>query len=86
MIEVSVHEDRVILLHHLAELGRDALRQMRCDATSDTNDLDVRNGAQLLEQIFESTITQHHRIATAHDDVADLGVLAQILERRFVLV
>ena len=86
MIEVRVHEDRVVLLHHLAELGRDALGQVRGDAAPDANDLDVRNRAQLLEQVLQPPIAQHHRIAATQDDVADLGVLAQILERRLVLV
>src|SRR5690349_6230924 len=76
----------MVLLHHLAELGRYALGEMRGDAAANADDLDVRYRSQLLEQILQSAIAQHHWIATAHDDVADLGVLAQILERRLVLI
>ena len=86
MIEVGVHEDRMVLLHHLAELGSDTLRQMRGNATSKSYDFDVRDRAQLLEQVLQTPVAQHHRIAAAHDDVADLRVFAQILERRLVLI
>ncbi len=86
VIEMRVHEDRVVLLHHLAEFRRNPLRKVRGDATSDPDDLDMRDRAKLLKEIFQSPVAQHHRIATAHDDVADLRVLAEILERRIVLI
>ena len=86
MIEVRVHVHRVVLLHHLAELRRDALRQVRGDAAPDADDLDVRNGAQILEQILEAPIAQHHRIAARHDDVANLRMLPDVLEGGVVLI
>src|SRR5439155_14906837 len=86
VIEVGVHEYRMIFLHHLAELRRDPFRQMRGNSASDADDLDVRNSAKLLEEILQSSIAQHHRVPAAHDYVADLGVLAQILKSRLVLI
>src|SRR6267154_2124242 len=59
---------------------------MRGNAAADPDDLDVRDRPKLLEEVLQSPIAQHHRIATAHDDVADFGVLAEILDRRIVLI
>ena len=50
------------------------------------DDLDVRDRAELLEDVLQPAVAQHHRVAAAQDHVADLGVLAQVLERRIVLV
>ena len=76
----------MVLLHHLAELRRDALGQVRRDAAADADDLDVRDRAQILEEILEAPVAQHHRIAAGHDDVANLRMLADVLERRVVLI
>ena len=59
---------------------------MRGNAASDADDLDVRNRAKLLEEILQSSVAQHHRVPAAHDYVADLGMLAQILKSRLVLI
>src|SRR2546423_8193054 len=76
----------MILLHHLAELWRYALRQVRGDATAQADDLDVRDGAQPLEDVLQPAVAQHHGIAAREDDVADLGMRGDVLERRLVLV
>src|SRR3954468_13323717 len=83
---MSVHVHRMVLPHHLAELVGDALRQMRGDAASDADDLDVWDRAQPLEDVLESAVREHHRIATRQDDVADLGMRGEVLERGVVLV
>ncbi len=76
----------MVPLDHLAELGRDPLGQMRRDAASDANDLDVRDRAQALEEILQPAVRQHHRVAAAQDDIADLGVRPQVGEGRVVLI
>jgi hypothetical protein len=86
VIEVRVHEDRMVLLDHLAELRRDTLRQVRGDPASDTNDLDVRDRAKLLEDVLQPPVAQHHGISAAQNHVADLGVLTEIRERRIELI
>ena len=86
MVEVGVHVDGMVLLDHLAELGRDARRQVRGDAAAEADDLDVRDLAQLLEEVLQPPIGQHHRVAARHDHVADLGMVGDVLEGRLVLV
>ena len=46
----------------------------------------MRNRAELLEDVLQSPVAQHHRIATAQNDVADLRVLAQVRECRVELI
>src|SRR5580704_19581872 len=83
---MRVHEHRMVSLHHLAELRRDALGEMTGDAAPDPDDLDVRYRAQGLEEVLETPVGQHHRVAAAQDDIADLAVRAKIRERGIVLI
>src|SRR5678815_5776608 len=76
----------MVLLHHLTEFRRDAGRQVRRDPTAEADNLDVRDLTQALEEVLEPPVGEHHRVAARHDHVADLRVLAEILEGRLVLV
>ena len=67
----------MVLLHHLAELRRDARRQVRRDPAAEADDLDVRDLAQPLEDVLQPAVGEHHRVAARQDDVADLGMLAR---------
>src|ERR687895_196128 len=59
---------------------------MRGDSAPDAYDFDVRYLSQLLKDVLETAVREHHRIATRENDVANLGVLTDVLERRVVLV
>jgi len=67
-----------------AEFGGYALGQMRGDAAADPDDLDVPGvRAKLLEEVLQSAVAQHHRVAAAHNDVSDLRVLASTERRTY---
>src|SRR5687768_9769302 len=59
---------------------------MRGDPTPDAYDFDVRDLPQPLKDVLETAVGEHHRIAARQNDVANLGVLTDVLERRVVLV
>ncbi len=86
VVEVDVDEDRVVLGDHPTEIVGDPLRQVMRDAGVDADDLDVRDVAQVLEEVLETPVRQHQGVAAGEDDVANLGMLAQVLERRIELV
>ncbi len=86
VVEVDVDEDRVVPGDHPTEVVGDSLRQVMRDTGVDADDLDMRDIAQVLEEVLETPVRQHQGVAAGEYDVADLGVLAQVLERRVELV
>jgi len=80
MIRVDAHPQRVKLLQHRTKLRRDALRKENWDPAADAKELDVRDSANLREEMFEPFIAQEQRIPTAEQHVADFGVPANVLD------
>src|SRR5258706_14428151 len=76
---MDADEQRMILPKHRAELGRDSLRQKNRNPRADAEELDVRNGAQLAQQVFELVIAEQQRVAAAQQHVADGGVAADVI-------
>lgn len=64
MIEMSIDIEWMVFLQNLAERVRDPLRQGYRDTRPDTDDLDVFNRPDSLENIIQSHISEHQRIAT----------------------
>ena len=69
----------------VAELGRDPLGQVAGDPAADPDDLEVRDGPEPGEDGLEPPVVEQQRVAAGHDDVADLGVLLEVLERALEL-
>ena len=78
MIRVHAHEERMKLLQHRAEFGRDALREKNRDARADPDKLHVRNRAQPGQQILQLFIAEQQRVAAAQQDVAHFGMLRDV--------
>jgi hypothetical protein len=73
MVEVDVDPQRMIFREHRAQLVVDALRQRHRHAAPDADDLEVRDRAQLREDLLQLRVRVIERIAARHDDVANLG-------------
>ncbi len=80
VINVHAHPQRMVFLQHRAKLGRDALWQENRDASADAEKLDVRDGAQALQDAFEFVVAEDEGVATGEEDVADFGVLFEVTE------
>jgi len=80
MVEVRVHVDRVVLLEHSAELGRDALGHHHGSAGAETDDLHVGDGPQALEDRFQVVVGQHEGIAAADEDIPHLGMGGNVVD------
>ena len=70
----------MILAQHSAELRRDALRQKNRDARAEAEKLDVRNGAQPAEKMFQPFVAEQERVAAAQEHVPHLRVVADVLD------
>ena len=62
VVGVDADEERMELLQHGAQLGRDALRQEDGNARADAKELDVRNRAQTGQQILQLLVAEQKRI------------------------
>ncbi len=69
---MDVEPERVVLVQHVAELGRDAHGQKDGHARADADDLDVGDGPQAAEDHVQQFGGQHHRVAAGEEHVADL--------------
>ena len=82
VIEVRHHPERVVRPERAHELARDAHRQRHGHARREADGLDARRRAHRRDEAHEAIGRHRERIAAAHDDVAHLGVRAQLRERR----
>jgi hypothetical protein len=80
VVDVDADPERVEFLEHGAEFGRDPLRQEDGDPAADAEKFDVLDGAQSAEKIFEARIGKQERVAAGKEDVADFGVLLQVVD------
>src|SRR4029453_8840861 len=80
MIDVDAHPERMVLLKHLAELRRDALREKDGPPCADSDKLNVRNGPDTTQQFFKLVVREDQGIPTGEKHVTHLGVLLEIRE------
>src|SRR5262245_3113680 len=79
--EVQAHPQRMMLLQHLHQVLRDALRQHGRDLGADADKLDVLDRAQASKQVVELVVTDRQRVAAREEHVANLGMLLEVAER-----
>ena len=72
VVEVGVEPDGMVLLQHLAQLGGDALGADHGGAAAETDDLDMRDGAEALDDVLELLVGDHEAVAAAEQHVAHL--------------
>jgi hypothetical protein len=80
VIGVDADEEGVELFEHGAQFRGDALGEEDGDAGADPDELEVGDGAELAEQMFEFVVVEQERVATAEQDVADLGSAADVID------
>ena len=80
MIDVDAHPERMVLLKHLAELRRDALRQKDGHPCADSDKLNVRNGPDTTQKFFKFVVRKNQGIPTGKKHVTHLGVLLEVRE------
>ncbi len=81
VVEVRDHVERREPAQRAAQLVVDAHRQADRDAGADADDLDVRDGADALEQIEEPLRGKEQRVASGDEHVPHLRMRAQVRER-----
>src|SRR5262249_47033993 len=86
MIEVNVHEYRVIFLDRLAQLRGDPFGKLRWYPGVNAKDLHMRNRSERLQEVFDSAVGQHEWITAGKNDIANLCVFADVFECRLELV
>ena len=77
---MGVEPDGVILLEHIAQLRRNALRADDGGAGAETDDLYVRDRAQALDDVLQIVIGDHQAVAAGEEDVADLGMRGDVID------
>src|SRR5512146_967888 len=80
MVEVSVHENRVVFLQHVAERIGDPARKHTGKSRADADDLHVRDSAQAGNDPLEFAIAHHQRISAGKENVANLSVAADVVD------
>lgn len=80
VVGVDGNEKRVELLQHGTKFRGNPLGKEDGDAGSDANELDVRDGVQAGDEVFELGIRQQKGVATGEEDVADLGGVFEIFD------
>lgn len=80
VVGVDGNEEGVEFLQHRAEFGRDALGEKNGDAGADSDELDVGDGVEFGEELFEFVIGKEEGVATGEEDVADLRGVFKILD------
>ena len=78
--EMHAQEQRVVAPEDGEQSIRDALRHHRGHLRPDAQDLDVLDRAQLAEQPIDFVVRERERVAAGDQDVAHLGVLANVLD------
>src|SRR5689334_17478642 len=78
MIDVHTHPKGMKLLKHLAELGRDPLRQKDRDACTDPQEFYVRDRTKALQNSLKFVVGKQKGISTREQDIAHLGMSLQI--------
>ena len=86
MVDVDVDPERMVFPDHLAELVVDALRQEHRHAAADADDLDVRDRAQVAQQLVQHLGRHGQRIAAAQQHVADLRRAGDVVDLRLVFL
>ena len=80
MIEVGVEPNGMVLLEHCAKLGCDPLRTDDGGAGADAYDFNMGHLAKLADDVFKPVIVLHESVAAGEQDIANLGMVADILE------
>ena len=83
VVDVNAHPHRAVFFEDFGEGGGDALGEKDGDTGTDTNEFDVGDGAEFAEEVVEFVVGEQEGVAAAEEDVADFGVLADVLEARF---
>ena len=80
MVHVADERKWSVTGEEVHELGGEALREGRWDATVDSDAADVGDGEELPEEGVEPLIAEEERIASAQDHLLNLGVAPQVSE------
>jgi hypothetical protein len=83
VVNVNAHPDGAVFFEDVAKFGGDALGEENGNAGTDANKFKVRNSAEFPEEVIEFFIGEEEGVSAAEEDVADFGVLADVLEAGF---
>src|ERR1700747_3302648 len=78
MVDVHTHPKRMKLLKHLAEFGRNPLRQKDRYTRANPHKFDMRNRAKALQNPFEFVIGKQKSVSAGEENIAHLGVSLKI--------
>ena len=80
VVEVGVQPDGMVFLEHVAEIVGDALGANHGGAAADADYLDMGDGAEAGNDIFQFSVAHHEGIATREEHVAHFGGTLDVLD------
>ena len=79
-VEVSIQPDGMILLEDVAQLRSDTLRHNDGGTGTQTDDLDMGDGADAGDDVLQHLVGDQQGVTAGQQDVADLGMIADVLD------
>jgi hypothetical protein len=79
-VEVSIQPNGMILLQHVAQSGSDTHGHNDGGTGAQTDDLHVRNGAQLGNDVLQRLVGDHQAVAAGQQHVTHLGMSGDVLD------
>ena len=80
MVEMRVQPNGMVLFEHGAKLRGDPLRHDNRGSAAETDDFNMRHLAQLADDVFKLFIALHECVAAGKKNIANFGMIADIVE------
>lgn len=80
MVEMRVQPNGMVLFEHCAKLRGDPLRHDNRGSAAETDDFNMGHLAQLADDVFKLFIALHECVAAGKKNIANFGMIADIVE------
>ena len=80
VVEVGIYPDGMVFLQHIYQIVGDTLRANHGGTGSQTDNFNMRDGAQTLDDGFQHAVTHHQGIAAGEQHVAHLRGAGDIID------
>lgn len=80
MVEMRVQPNGMVLFEHCAKLRGDPLRHDNRGSAAETDDFNMGHLAQLADDVFKLFVALHECVAAGKKNIANFGMIADIVE------
>lgn len=80
MVEMRVQPNGMVLFEHCAKLRGDPLRHDNRGSAAETDDFNMGHFAQLADDVFKLFVALHECVAAGKKNIANFGMIADIVE------